>query len=54
MATLFRKIQTVEDLVRPLFKKHRFRNSFENQHVKESQTLAKSASQHFSHIFSSL
>ena len=51
IATLFRKLQTVKDLVRPLFKKHRFRNSFDNQHVKESQTLVKFASEHFHHIF---
>ena len=43
IATLFRKLQNVKDLVRPLFKKHRFRNSFDNQHVKESQTLVKFA-----------
>ena len=43
IATLFRKLQTVKDLVRPLFKKRRFRNSFDNQHAKESQTLVKSA-----------
>ena len=43
IATLFRKLQTVKDLVRPLFKKHCLRNSFENQHVKESQSLVKSA-----------
>ena len=43
IAPLFRKLQTVKDLVRPLFKKNRFRNSFHNQHFKESQTLAKSA-----------
>ena len=43
IATLFRKLQTVKDLVRQLFKKHRFRNSFNNQHVKESQTLVKFA-----------
>ena len=54
IATLFRKLQTVKDLVRPLFKKHRFRNSFDNQHVKGSQSLVKSGSEHFHHIFSSL
>ena len=54
IATLFRKFQTVKDLVRPLFKKHHFRNSFDNQHVKESQSLAKYAWEHFHHIFSSL
>ena len=52
--TLFRKLQTVKDLVRPLFKKHRFRNSFENQHVKDSQSLVKAALDHLHHIFSSL
>ena len=51
IATLFRKLQTVKDLVRPLFKKHRFRNSFDNQHIKESQTLVKFASEHFHHFF---
>ena len=54
IATLFWKLQTVKDLVRPLFKKHRVRNSFENQHVKESQSLVKSPSEHFHHIFPSL
>ena len=51
IATLFWKLQTVEKLVRPLFKKHRFRNSFDNQHIKESQTLVKSASEHCHHFF---
>ena len=54
IATLFPKLQTVKDLVRPFFKKHRFRNSFDNQYVKESQSLVKSAWEHFHHIFSSL
>ena len=54
LATFFRKLRPVKDLVRPLFKKHRFRNSFDNQHVKESQSLVKSASEHFHHIFSAL
>ena len=49
--TLFRKLQTVKELVRPLFKIHRFRNSFANQRIKESQTLVKSASEHFHHFF---
>ena len=40
--TLFRKLQTVKDLVRPLSKKHRFRTTFDSQHVKQSQTLLKS------------
>ena len=42
-AALFRKLQTVTALVRPLFKKHRFENFFDNQHFKESQALVKCA-----------
>ena len=43
IATLFRKLQTVKNLVRPLFKKQCFGNSFDNKDVKESKTLVKSA-----------
>ena len=43
ITTLFPKLQNVKDLVRPLSKKQRFRTPFDNQHVKESQTLAKLA-----------
>ena len=52
--TLFRKLQNVKNLVRPLSKKHRSRTPFESQHVKGSQTLVKSAWDHFHHIFLSL
>ena len=48
------KLQTVKDLVRSLSKKHRFRTSFNSQHVKGSQTFAKSAWEHFYHTFSLL
>ena len=41
IATLFRKLQTVKDLVRPLSRKHRFRAPFGSQHVNGSQTLEK-------------
>ena len=41
--TLFGKLQTVKDLVRPLSKKHHFRTRFDCQHVKGSQTLVKSS-----------
>ena len=54
IATLFRELQTVKDLVRPLSEKHRFKAPFDSQHVKGSQTLVKSAWEHFHHIFSSL
>ena len=43
IATLFRKLQNVKDLVRPLSKKHRSRTPFDSQHVKDFQTLAKPA-----------
>ena len=54
IAPSFRELQTVKDLVRPLSKKHRFRIPFYSHHVKGSQTLVKSALEHFHHIFSSL
>ena len=41
--TLFWKLQTVNDLVRRLSKKHRLRAPFDRPHVKGSQTLVKSA-----------
>ena len=43
VATLFRKLQTVKDLVRLLSKKQYFGTLFHNQLVKGSQTLVKSA-----------
>ena len=41
--TLFRKLQTVKDLVRQLSKKHFLRAPFDSEHVKGSQTLVKCA-----------
>ena len=41
--TLFRKLQNVKNVVRPLFKKHRSRTPFHSQHVKQSQTAVKSS-----------
>ena len=43
LATLFRKLQTVKDLVRPLSKKHRFGTPVDSQHFKDTQILLKSA-----------
>ena len=43
IGTLFRKLQNVKDLVTPLSKKHRFRTSFDSQHVKGSETVVKFA-----------
>ena len=54
VVTLFRKLHTVKQLVRPLAKKHRSRTRFDSQHVKGYQTLVKSASEHFHQIFLSL
>ena len=41
-ADVFPKLETVEILLRVLFKNRRFRTRFDNQHVKAFQTLAKS------------
>ena len=54
IATLFRKLQTVKDLVRPLSRKNRFRAPFGSQHVNGSQTLEKYGWEHFHHNFPSL
>ena len=54
IAKVFPKLPTVKDLVRPLSKKRCFRTPFDSQHIKESQTLVKSAWKYFYHIFSSL
>ena len=43
VATLFRKLQTVKDLVKLLSKKQYFGKLFDNQLVKGSQTLVNSA-----------
>ena len=54
IANVFSKLQTVKDLVKPLYKNGRFRKSFRSQHVKGFQLLVKSAWEHFDHIFRSL
>ena len=43
IATLFRKLKNVKNLVRPVSEKHRFKAPFDSQHVKGWQTLVKSA-----------
>ena len=53
-ANVFPILQTVNALVRPLSEKRCFRTSFESQNVTTSETLVKSAWEHFYHIFSSL
>ena len=52
--TLFRKLQNVKNLFRPLSQKHRPRTPFDSQHVKWSQTLLNSESEHFHQLFSPL
>ena len=50
----FRSYRMSKDLVRPHSKKRHFRASFHSQRVKASETLLKSAWEHFYHIFSAL
>ena len=54
IAKLLPNLQTVKNLVTGLSKNRRLRNSFENQHVKASQTIVKSPWKLFYHIFSLL
>ena len=48
------KLTIVQELIRPLTKKHRVRTSFQSQNVKGSLTLVMSSGKHFYHIFPSL
>ena len=52
--SLFPKLQTSKDFVRPMSKKPHYRTSFDSHFIKSSQTFVKSASKNFYHIFSSL
>ena len=54
IAYVLPKLQNANDLVRPMSKNPRFRTPFEIQHFKGSQSLVKSAWQHFHQISSSL
>ena len=54
IANVFQKWQTVEDVVKPLSIKRRFRTSFDSQRVNGCQPLVKSAWEYFCHIFWSL
>ena len=51
IAYVFPKLQTGKNLVKQMSKKPRFGTPLDSQHVKGSQTLAKSAATHFYHIF---
>ena len=54
MANVFPILQTVKKLVRTLSKEQRFKTGFSTQHVKASQTPAKSQWECFYHVFSSI
>ena len=53
IANVFRTLQNMKILVRPLSKKRRFRTRFDSQHVKASKILAKSPWEHFYKVFPS-
>ena len=53
IAYVFRKLLTPNDVVTEMSKRARYKTPSENQHVKGSQRLLKSARQHFYPIFSS-
>ena len=50
IANVLPKLQTVEDLIKPLSRKSHFRTSFGSKHVKGSPIVVKSAWEHFYHI----
>ena len=54
IGNVFPKLATVQGLVRPLTIHRSFKTSFDSQHVKRFQTLAKCSWEHFYHIFSSV
>ena len=51
IANVFPRLQIVKYLVQPLSKNRHFRTSYGSQHVKGSETLVKSVSEIFYHIF---
>ena len=51
IANVFRKLETVNNFVRPLCENPRFGTRFDSQHVKVSPILAKSPWEHFYHVF---
>ena len=54
IGNVFPKVATVQGLVTPLTIQRSLKTSFDSQHVKRFQTLAKCSWEHFYHIFSSL
>ena len=53
-ANVFPKLATAWSVETPLIIQRRLKTSFDIQHVKRFQTLAKSSWSHFYHVFSSL
>ena len=54
ITNVFPKLQTMKNFVRPLCKTRRFGTRFDSQHMRVSQISAKSPSEHFYHVFSSI
>ena len=54
IANVFPKLTTVQSFLTPLTIQRRLKTSFDSQHVKRFQKLARSSWEHFYHIFSSL
>ena len=51
IANLFPKLRTLENVVRYMCKKSRFKGPFDRQHGKLVQTLLQSKQQHCYHIY---
>ena len=51
IVNVFRKLETLKSLVRPLSKKRRLRTRFDSQHLKVFQILENSPWERFDHVF---
>ena len=51
IAYVFQNFQTVKYVIKQMSKKPQFTTHFDSQHAKASQTLLKSATQHWYHLF---
>ena len=51
IAYFFRKIRTPENVATYMYKKSRFKGTFDRQHDKRIQALLRSGQQHCYHIF---
>ena len=50
-ADVFRKLETLKDVVRQMPKKSRFRRPLDKQHGKQDETILKSARQDLYHLY---